>query len=126
MVNFNILIPNKSFIKYNYGAQGILLPLINKISKKMKCNIKISVKESFEDSVDFFSKNNNICVVRQKPAYNEKYGDYVDKNLIKIHNIYQKKIKKKFNTNTLDKEVENADLVLDTSGIEYIGNKTNF
>lgn len=102
-----ILITDLAYFYHNYGAQGIILPFIDKLSKHIdaKITVTISNPEFKKFDREFATQNNFELFV--KPRIN--FGTIFNMKSIKQHIEYWKLVKKN-------------DIVIDLSGIEFIGN----
>ncbi|MBT3168951.1 MAG: polysaccharide pyruvyl transferase family protein [Candidatus Cloacimonetes bacterium] len=102
-----ILITDLAYFHHNYGAQALLLPLIEKIRNRIDAEISITISDTKyirEDKI--FAKKNNLKLFikpRLKSSTLFSLNDWIQ--LKKYNNL-----------------IKQNDVIIDLAGIEFIGN----
>ena len=102
-----ILLTDLSYFYHNYGAQGILLPFIEKISENLDVEITVTASNSIYFKQDKQFAADHAFKLFLKPRI--KFSTF-----LKLKDL--KKLKK------YHKLINEHDVIIDLSGIEFIGN----
>jgi polysaccharide pyruvyl transferase WcaK-like protein len=124
MRKIKVLITNLSYLNHNYGVQGILFPFMDKLNKHF------SAEYGFVSSEKYYDKDaKNIKKFNINPIKSPSLGVMLAKNnlfLRFLFNVFYKiKGKKTIKSGEYDRfysEVKNYDIVINLSGIQFIGN----
>jgi polysaccharide pyruvyl transferase WcaK-like protein len=102
-----VLLTDLAYLHHNYGAQGILIPFLEALRKKYIAEVTVTISDKTFWKEDLrFAQENNFKLL-YKPRWN--FSKYVNSKQIIEHQNFQKKFKE-------------FDLIIDISGIEFIGN----
>lgn len=123
-----ILFTDLAYLNHNYGAQGIAFPLIESLNEYFDAEYTFVLSEKYYDENSSFSKKNgfNIVVNPRSGAILER-GWFFVYVLYPFIRLFKKKIvitedeKKQFSI--LVEGLKESDIVIDLSGIEFIGQR---
>ena len=101
-----VLLTDLAYLHHNYGAQGILIPFVDALRKKYfaKITVSISDKKFWKEDMKFAREKDFELLY--KPRWN--FSKYFNSEKKREHKNFQEKFKE-------------YDLVIDISGIEFIG-----
>jgi len=128
----NIILTNAWYIHHNYGIQGLNIPVIDKLKKyfnDVNFSIIINKKVSIEDI--HFAQEHNIHIIEYPGIVSiPKSSNFFDKEILykARYVLNQKRYLKNDNKlitvrNNFVNSVKKGNVIIDTTGIEYIGNK---
>uniref|UniRef100_A0A7C3WM86 Polysaccharide pyruvyl transferase family protein n=1 Tax=Dictyoglomus turgidum TaxID=513050 RepID=A0A7C3WM86_9BACT len=125
-----ILFTNLMYLNRNYGAQGIALPLMDKLNKYFDAEYTFAIPERYFENDILFSREYGFSIV----AAEEESGVFLERGFLVAYILYPifsllrtrklKRITKKqkdLYLNLIEK-LKESDVVIDLSGIEFVGN----
>jgi len=122
-----VLVTDLAYLNHNYGAQGIAFSLMKKLNKYFDAEYTFVLPERYYKHDLSFSKKYNFSIIAgSKPliilakCHFYIYFLYNFARLLKSRGIVTKKEQAQYFT--LVEKVKESDVVIDLSGIEFIGN----
>lgn len=120
MKKISILFSGLSYLNHNYGAQGIALPITEKLDRYFDLKSVFTVSNKYYlDDKQFGKKYKYTVVPNRVPYVYLNKADYFDK-ILTIRYFYKQIFNNK--NKYLISEIKKCDVILDISGIEFIGN----
>ncbi len=118
-----ILFTGLQYLKHNYGAQGIAFPLMEKMNKQINAKYTFVLDKQHQNEKSSFVKKYIFNVIT-KPKLSAIFSNYYSfinflYRLLKRENL---SINEKRRAIVLANILREIDVVIDLSGIEFVGN----
>lgn len=120
-----VLITNISYPNQHYGVQAILFSFIKKFSKHFDAEYSLLIDDMHYNNNVEFCRKNKICAIKSPPtSIKISKGNYFLRNILQIY--FSMRGKKSVGSEEYDtflNEVRKHDIIINLSGIQFIGNK---